>query len=454
MPLSSEAIATFARETTFDGLSPAVVEKVEHVVLDSIGCSVNAFPSPPVKVLRGTYGKRGGAEGATVLGTDSRVPVEYAALINGAMVRYLDYNDCYVSEGSVCHPSDHVPSLVSVAEAEGASGADLIEAIAVAYEVECRGVDTGAAWENGFDYVTWGAYSTAAAAGKLMGLTHDELRDAIGIAGTSSSGLLISRLGDVSMWKGTAHSYAAHSAIQACQMARGGMTGPGRVFEGEGGFFDAVSRRELDVEFGDGADRVVRTNLKPYPCGYFMQSSIEATRTVVAEHDVDPGSITAVRVETFEQSVQVLGDEEKWSTDLNRETADHSLPYTTAVAILEGDLRPDHFGPEWLADPRVHELMAVVEVAADPGLTRYRAENPGAIPAVVTIETEGGSYTSRVDRPVGHSTNPMPDEQLRGKARSLMEPLLSDDQIERAFDACDDLAALDSMDELLTPLVV
>lgn len=198
----------------------------------------------------------------------------------------------------------------------------------------------------------------------------------------------------------------------------------------------------------------METNLKPYLCGYYVQSSIEATKNVVAEHDIDPESIIAVRVETFEQSVQALGDEEKWSTDLNRETADQSLPYTAAVAILEGDLGPEHFGPEWLANPRLHELMAVIEVAAEHELTRYRAENPGTIPAVVTIEAESVSYTSRIDRPVGHSTNPMPDERLRGKARSLMEPILSDDQIERAFDACDDLSALDSMDELLTPLVI
>lgn len=454
MPLTSEAIATFALETSFDGLSSDVVEKVEHVILDSVGCSLNAYPSPPVKVLRRIYGGRGGADGATILGTDSRVSVEYAALINGAMVRYLDYNDCYVSGGSVCHPSDHVPPLVSVAEAEDADGRDLIEAIAVAYEIQCRGVDTGAVWESGFDYVTWGVYSTAAAAGKLMGLSHEELRDAIGIAGTSSNGLLIARLGDVSMWKGTAHSYAAHNAIQACQMARGGMSGPASVFEGEGGFFDTVTRRELDVSFGEAADRVMRTNLKPHPCGYFMQSAIEATKTIVAEHDVDPEAITAVHVETFDQSVQVLGDAEKWSAELNRETADHSLPYATALAILEGDLGPEHFGPEWLENPRVHELMGMVEVSADPELTRERAENPGTVPAVITIETGDGSYTGRVDRPIGHSTNPMSTEQLRSKARSLMEPLLADDQIERTFGACLGLADLDSMDELLGPLVI
>ena len=446
-------MARFALEAGADGLDRDVVDRVEQVVLDAIGCSLGAFASPPVEVLRATFGDRAGTPEATVLGTDDRVPVEYAALLNGAMVRYLDYNDCYVSGTSVCHPSDHVPPLVAVAEAEGATGRELVEAIVVAYEVEGAGVDTGAVWEQGFDYVTWGAYSTAAAAGRLMGLSREELVDALGIAGAAHAALLVSRLGDVSMWKGTAHAYAAHGAVQACLLAREGLTGPDAVFEGPGGFFEAVSRRELDATFGDG-DRVLRTNLKPYPCGYFMQSALEATVSVVEAHDLVPDAVEAVSVETFDQSVQVLGDAAKWSADLTRETADHSLPYAVAIAVLEGDLRPGHFEPAWLEDPRVHELMAAVEVTADPDLTRYRAEHPGEVPAVVTLETADGSHDARVDRPVGHATNPMAAEGLRGKVRSLLSPVLADDQVERALDAGDGLADLDSMAPLLEPLVV
>lgn len=448
MPWSSDELATYARETTIDAVSDAVVERVEQIVTDSMGCSLGAVSSPPVMDLLAAYGTRIGADEATIFGTGSSVPVEYAALINGTMVRYLDYNDAYVSGRSVCHPSDHVPGLISVAEAEGATGADLIEAIVVAYGVECRGVDTGAAWQNGFDYVTWGSFSTAAAAGTLMGLSHDELVNAIGIAGTAGTGLLVSRLGDVSKWKGVAHSYAVHNAIQACQLARTGMTGPRRVFEGAGGFFEVVSDGPVEAPF-DGPSPVMATNLKPHACGYFMQSSIEATAQLVADHDIAPESISTIHVETFEQSVQVLGDEEKWSADLNRETADHSLPYTTAVAALEGAVRPEHFGRDWLDDPRIHELMEAVEVTAAPALTRDRTEHPGTIPAIVTIETATGSYTARVDRPIGHAANPMPNAMLRRKAVALMSSSLSDAHVEQLLEVCGDLHTLESIDELV-----
>lgn len=452
MEWSSPSLASFAREFTADGLDEAVVEAVQRVMVDSLACSLNAVSSPPVAVLRDTYGARRGPDGATVFGSNSVVPVEYAALINGAMVRYLDYNDAYVSGRSVCHPSDHIPALISVAESEGATGAELIEAVVVAYEIECRGVDTGAAWQHGFDYVTWGAFSTAAAAGKLMGLSQAELVNALGIAGAAGNGLLISRLGSVSMWKGVAHSYVAHNAIQACQLARAGMTGPEDVFAGPGGFFEVVSNGPLDRVNKDDPLRMLKTNVKQHACGYFMQSSIEATKQLVEDQAIDPDAITSIQVETFDQAVQVLGDQEKWSTDLNRETADHSIPYTTALAVLEGTVRPEHFGDEWLDDPRVHELMQTVTVTANPALSEHRAEHPGAIPAAVTIETTDGAYTTRVDRPIGHASNPMSEALLHRKARSLLTPVLPADQIEELLDACHRLAELESLDEFVDTL--
>ena len=124
------------------------------------------------------------------------------------------------------------------------------------------------------------------------------------------------------------------------------------------------------------------------------------------------------------------------------------------MALLEGDLRPEHFRPAWLEDPRVHALMAAVEVVEDPDLTRYRAEHPGDIPAVVTVEAGGEAHEARVDRPPGHAANPMTDERRRGKARRLLAPVLDDDQVERALDACEGLADLESMAPLLESLVV
>ncbi|MFO7927651.1 MAG: MmgE/PrpD family protein [Halobacteriota archaeon] len=456
MELSSTLLAEYANEIDYDDLPPDVIEMTERLVLDSLGCCIGAYTSEPSKILREVYGDRSPAPdeaGATVLCDGSTVPVEYAALINGLLVRYLDYNDCYISSTSVCHPSDHIPPLLAVAEAEGSTGEELIEAIVLAYEIQCRGVDTGVVWNNGFDYVTWGLYSTAAAAGKLMGLSESELVSAIGVAGTSTNGLLPSRLGEVSMWKGVAHPYVCHSAIQACQMARAGLTGPPAVFEGEGGFFDTVAGGPVEIdELGgrDGADyRVTRTNIKPFACGYFMQSPITGVQEIVEEHDIDPETITDIEIRTFDQAVQVLASPEKWDTEkLNRETADHSIPYAIAAAIVFGDVSPREFAPDCLADERVHELMATVSVEADDELNEFRAENAGSIPSTAHVTASGETYGVRTDYPIGHAERPMSDERLEQKASAQADPYLTRGAIESVFEDCYGLSDLSDLSAL------
>jgi 2-methylcitrate dehydratase len=458
MQLSSNLLAEYAMEVSFESLPEAVVEQTERLVLDSLGCCVGAYTSEPSKALRETFGDRTAPEGATALGTDREIPVEYAALINGAMVRYLDYNDCYISGSSVCHPSDHIPALLAVAEAEGRSGRELIEAIVVAYEIQSAGIDTGAIWDNGFDYVTWGTYSSAAAVGKLMGLTHDQLVDAIGIAGTSSNGLLVSRLGDVSMWKGVAMPYVTHNAVQACGMARNGLTGPTAVFEGEGGFFETVAQGEVTVDEWGGRDgapyRITRTNFKPYACGYFMQAPITAVLDLVEAHDIEPGDIESIEIEEFEQAVQVLASPEKWSSDLNRETADHSIPYSVAVGILDGEVTPRQYAPDRLSDPQVHDLMATVSVSEAPDITRRRAENPGLIPARARVTAGGGTYETEIDYPNGHWQQPMSDEELGAKFDALVEGLLTESQAAGVREWCRSLDSVDDVGSVFADLRV
>jgi 2-methylcitrate dehydratase len=460
MQLSSDLLAEYAREVSFESLPDEVVEQTERLVLDSLGCCVGAYTSEPSKALRETYADRTAPAGerATVLGTDREIAVEYAALINGAMVRYLDYNDCYISGSSVCHPSDHIPGLLAVAEAEGRTGEELIEAIVVAYEIQSAGIDTGAIWDNGFDYVTWGTYSAAAAAGTLMGLTHDQLVDAIGIAGTSGNGLLVSRLGDVSMWKGVAMPYVVHSAVQACEMARNGLTGPTAVFEGEGGFFETVAQGEVTVEEWGGRDgapyRITRTNFKPYACGYFMQAPITAVLDLVEAHDIAPGEIESIEIEEFEQAVQVLASPEKWSTDLNRETADHSIPYSVAVGILDGEVTPRQYAPDRLSDPQVHDLMETVSVSEATDITQRRAENPGLIPARARVTTGDGTHETEIDYPNGHWKQPMSDAELAAKFDSLAEGLLSESQAAGVREWCHSLHEVEDVGSVFADLRV
>lgn len=462
MLLSSESLVDYAQELSFDDLPDDTVEQTEKLVLDSLGCSIAAFSSPPSKVLRSTYREQTPAD-ATILGTRTKAPVEYAALINATMGRYLDFNDCYTTGSSACHPSDHIPALLAVAEHEGATGRDLVEAIVLSYEIQCRGVDTGALWNRGFDYVTWGAHAAALAVGRLMDLSDEELVNALGIVGTSSNGLLISRLGEVSMWKGAAQPYATHNAIQACQMARNGMTGPTKLFEGveerggEGGFFHAVSDGQVEFEALGGRNgdfRIMETSLKTFACGYFTHPSITAVLDIVQEHDLAPEDIESIDVETFDQAIQVYASgPEKWSSDLNRETADHSLPYNVSVAVLDREVMPYQYEEAYLRDERVHDLMQRVSAVEDEELTTYRHENPRHVPARATIVASGETYVNRVNYPIGHPERPMSMDDVVEKVETLVGDL-TNEQLDRVIDTCKRLDRVDEFDQLNDALTI
>ncbi|AUV80790.1 hypothetical protein C2R22_03240 [Salinigranum rubrum] len=460
MEFTSETISDYAYHLSIDDISDDAVAAARRLVLDSVGCCLGAYASPPSKHLRATYGRLDGpgAQTATVFGSGTSTLLEYAGLINSTMVRYLDYNDTYISEGRACHPSDHIPALVSVAEAEGRTGAELVEAIVLAYEIEGMGLDTGVLWGNDYDYVTWGSFSSAVAVGTLMGLSRMELQHAVGIAGASNLTLIVSRKGDVSMWKGVAHPYVTHNAIQACQMARAGMTGPERVFEGPGGFFEVVAGRPLDVDRVGGRDsaayRITDAHVKPFPCGYYMQPMIAGVRDLVTEHDIAHEDIDRIEVETFDEAASILGGAEKWSTDLTRESADHSIPYTTAIAAIHGDVRPEHYANSYRTDPTVHRLMDLVTVEASDEMNAEAVRHPDSTPSLVRLIVDGEEYETHVDYAPGHARNPLSQAALEAKMRSMAEPLLSDEAIDVIVDCCDDLETLPAVDPLVEALAV
>ncbi len=461
MELSSESLAEYTKQISIDDLPEEVEEQVERLTLDTIGCALGAFNSPPSKKIRQVYDNRdsGGSE-STIFGSGKNVDVEYGALINGIMGRYLDFNDCYTTQSAACHPSDHIPALVSVAEAEQASGADLIESVVIAYEIQCRGVDTGIVTAEGFDYSTWAAYSSVAAVGKLMDLDKDQLINAFGIAGSNNNGLLIARLGTVSMYKGMAVPYVTHNAIQACQMARNGITGPKQVFEGDRGFFEVVSKEPVSLEDLGGRNgvedyRVMETSFKTFACGFYTHPSVTAALDIVRENNIDPNDIEKIEVETFTQAVEgYASGPEKWARDMNRETADHSLPYNVSVAIIDDEVTPEQYNEEHLQDEQIYQMMQKVSVQADEDLDQYRMENPSHMPSKVAIEASGEKHRKRVNYPKGHPERPMTNDELRSKAEDLMDPYLSGQQIETLAENCFNLKSENSINNIINSLKI
>ncbi|MCC7242146.1 MAG: MmgE/PrpD family protein, partial [Acidobacteria bacterium] len=164
-----ERLAEFAVRASYDDLSKAARDQLKIRVLDSLGCAIGAVGGEPVQLVRSHLAEfdRGGA--CTLIGGGEAAP-DGAAFYNGALVRYLDYNDGYLAKGESCHPSDNLSAVLAASEYAGGSGRDLMVALAVAYQVQCRLSDEAPVRAAGFDHTTQGSYAVAAGVSRALGL--------------------------------------------------------------------------------------------------------------------------------------------------------------------------------------------------------------------------------------------------------------------------------------------
>src|ERR1700751_5506398 len=261
----------------FEDLSKEVVHEVKRRVIDSLGCALGAWKEEPFVIARRVAAGFSAKHGSTIFGTDHQAPPDWAAFATGCCIRYFDYNDTYLSK-EPAHPSDNIAAALAVAESVCANGQQLIAAIALAYEVQCRFCDAASIRARGWDHVTYGAFSTALACARLMKLDPEKTRHAVNIAGVACAAMRQARVGELSHWKGVAFADAARRGVYSALLARAGMTGPAPIFEGQMGF-----EKELGVSLGNVGEKfkgapamILNTSIKYWPAEYHSQSAIEA----------------------------------------------------------------------------------------------------------------------------------------------------------------------------------
>src|SRR5947208_11114350 len=448
-------LADYACALNFEDLSPEVVREVKRRVIDSLACALGAWDDEPCWIARKVVSEFSAKHGSTVIGTDHKAPPDWTAFANGCAIRYFDYNDTYLSK-EPAHPSDNISAALAIAESVGANGRELITAIALAYEVQCRLSDAASIRARGWDHVTYGAFSTALACAKLMSLDPKNTRHAVNIAGVASPALRQARAGELSHWKGVACANAARHGVYSALLARAGMTGPGPIFEGQMGFEKqlGVSLGNVAEKFavplaktGDGpASMILRTSIKFWPAEYHSQSAIEAALFLRGEIG-DPATVRAMTIESHDASVDIIGSEpEKWKPE-TRETADHSLPYITAVALIDGEVTEEQFHPERFTDPKIWKFLENVKVERNAELS---ALYPDAVANIVHADlADGRRLTKRVDYPLGHAKNPLKDLQVEEKFNVLVDPMLGSDRARKIIDIVWKLDEAKNVSELM-----
>jgi 2-methylcitrate dehydratase len=434
----ADRLADFALSVRYEQLPEAVIIEARRRLIDAIGCAAGALSDPAPGIARRVAATAGGT-GAGLIGGGRATP-DWAAFANGVHIRYLDCNDTYLSL-EPAHPSDNWAAVMAAGECAGADGRAWIAAAAVAYEVQCRLCDAASIRARGWDHTTYGHLSSTLAAAKLMGLDHARTVHALGIAGTTGTALRLTRAGELSMWKGCAFAHAARNGVFAALLAAAGMTGPAPLFEGDMGFCQQVAGPlVINALGGPSASSwmLPKTSIKFVPAEYHSQSAIAAAFELRAKIG-DPARIRSIEIDTFRTAVEIIGqDPEKWRPK-TRETADHSLPYCTAVALVDGAVSAAQFTPERLSDPKLLGLVERTTVREDAAFT---AGYPAGIPNRVKVKLDDGrELAAEVAYPPGHDKNPLTDAQLLEKYRGLAVPALGE---QRAMGLWDRLSRIET----------
>jgi 2-methylcitrate dehydratase len=422
-----EQLADFVVQASFSDLSLLAMNELKIRVLDSLGCALGALDQGPMPRLKLHTEEFGGRELCTLIGGNKSAP-DRAAFYNGALVRYLDFNDSYLAEGETCHPSDNLAAVLAASEYVKASGRDFLVALAVAYQVQCRLSDAAPVRSRGFDHTTQGAYAVATGVSKALNLDAYRTAHAISISGAAFNALRVTRTGVLSNWKGLAYPNTGLGATHAAFLAMRGITGPLEVFEGNKGFMQTIAG-PFDIDWSkEQLDRVPRTILKRYNAEVHSQSSIECALELRNESHIAPHDIIRVDVEIFDVAYHIIGGGEEGSkrSVTTKEEADHSLPYILAVALLDGDVGPRQYAPERIRAADVQQLLAKVFVRPSSEFSRAF---PSSMPCRIKIHLTNGRIAEKERRDYpGFFTSPMPWEAVVEKFRSLcahVDPSLS-----------------------------
>lgn len=424
-------LADLARGTDYADLDDDVAEETKKRVLDAVAIATGAIDADPVERLRAAVRELDHEGASTVWGSADTSSPELATALNGAMVRYLDFMDAYLLTGEVPHPSNNVAPAVVAAEYNDRPGAELLAALAVAYEIHYHLGKEAPLMDRGWDHGTYVTFSASAAAGRLFGLDRDALTNAIGIAGVGHNALRVARTGDLTMWKGLSAANAARNAVYAVVLAKHGVEGPTDVLEGDCGWQEVVSG-PFEARFTPG-EAVLETMTKKYMAGTVAQTALDALAVLLAEHDLDGRAIETIEVETYHRAKVIMGGtgQPGESGDrhqvANREQADHSLPYVLAALALDGELGHDQYALERIRRDDVQDLLARVTVREDPDLTaRYEA---GEMPALVTVTTvDGEEYAHEQPYFEGHPATPMSWEGLADKLAAMADGVYTDEE--------------------------
>jgi 2-methylcitrate dehydratase len=383
-----EALAKYAVRASFADLSAESRRQLPIHILDSLGCCIAALGAGPVEACHEQVTEFGGTAPCALIGGGQANPI-YAAFWHTALVRYVDFMDNFLAQTETCHTADNFGVALTIADYVGASGRDLMLGVALGYTVQSRFVDHANFMSSGFDHTAQLAFSLNAAAGRLLGLSEQQIANAIAMAAASDASFAVVRAKPLSQWKGLASAQSALGAMNTLFLARRGVEGPLQVIEGPMGI-DHLLRMKINIDWDkEGYEGVVESSIKKYNSMIHTQSAVHCMVELARQNKVDPDNVVSIEAEVVQLAYDFAGGG-LYGVDKvirTKEQADHSLPYLLAVALLDGDVMPAQFKPDRIIRSDVQGLLKKVSVRPNP---EYTDEYPGKMPAKVTVRLQDG----------------------------------------------------------------
>ena len=449
----SRQIAEFAVALTYKDLPENVVHEVKRYLYDSIGCAYGGYHTKDVRILREIYTKMAGAGEATLIGFGDKMPAVNATLVNALMIRALDFNDIYWKEDP-SHPSDIIPAALAVGELVGASMKDVIVGIVLAYEFEMRLCEFGVPGvrERKWHHATLTQFVSPIVAGKLLGLNVDQMVNAIGISGCHNHTIGCPTAGKLTMMKNTVDPMAVQSGVFAALMAEKGYSGTEAVFDGKEGLMDVFgpnwAKEKLVGNLG-GKFKILECSMKAFPTEALTHTHLTATLKVVRENKISYDQIEQVTITTIARACDILFDPHKYRPE-SRETADHSLPYCIAAALVDHQITTKSFSDEKLKDPRIWQVIDRIKGEAS---AEFEKMFPAKQPSKVVVKTKDGrEFSAYLEYPKGDPREPIGMEDLEAKFNALSDSLLNSVRQKEVRDvifSCEKMAARDFMAKLV-----
>ena len=301
-----ERIGSFASAARPEHLASDIRQLFKRNILDSIACAIAAVSAPSLRPLRDQIEEYRAPGRCTLIGGGKTSP-DQAALFNCSLVRYVDLLDSYMAHGGLCHPSDNFGTILAAAEYVGASGEEFMLALATAYEIQCRFTARVPVMAKGFNHATQLAISAAAGAGRLFGLSVNELPNAIAMATVDSVSLACVHAEPVSQWKGFSPGITGMRAVYAASLAKRGFTGPKGLFEGPYGL-EQMFAQSIPIDWEDSSlDIVKQTIMKKYCSLIHGQPVLEAVLDLKRRNGLTANDIEHVLCEVFKPAFDFAG---------------------------------------------------------------------------------------------------------------------------------------------------